>query len=88
MFNPIKWLLTKSAPDTKETIVSDLTAADSATTSAPSTDEVTAQSVTPAVAVKTSVKDFEAAFNFVEQGIAQLGEAAKEELKALAMKYL
>ncbi|MGP2449039.1 hypothetical protein ACTUSR_08025 [Pantoea stewartii subsp. indologenes] len=68
--------------------MSDLTAADSATTSAPSTDDVAAQSVTPAVAVKTSVKDFDAAFNFVEQGIAQLGEAAKEELKALAMKYL
>lgn len=68
--------------------MSDLTAVDSATTSAPSTDDVSAQSVTPAVAVKTSVKDFEAAFNFVEQGIAQLGEAAKEELKALAMKYL
>ncbi|WP_205954228.1 hypothetical protein [Pantoea stewartii] len=68
--------------------MSDLTAADSVTTSAPSTDDVTAQSVTPAVAVKTSVKDFDAAFNFVEQGVAQLGEAAKEELKALAMKYL
>lgn len=68
--------------------MSDLTAADSATTSAPSTGDVTAQSVTPAVALKTSVKDFEAAFNFVEQGIAQLGEAAKEELKALAIKYL
>lgn len=68
--------------------MSDLTATDSATTSAPSTDDVTAQPVTPAVVVKTSVKDFEAAFNFVEQGIAQLGEAAKEELKALAMKYL
>ncbi|MGG6193042.1 hypothetical protein ACQV2B_02945 [Pantoea allii] len=88
MFNPIKWLLTKSTPESKETIVSDLTASDSATNSALSTDDVTAQSLTPAVAVKTSVKDFEAAFNFVERGIAQLGEAAKEEMKALAMKYL
>lgn len=68
--------------------MSDLTASDSAATPTLSTSDSTAHSVTPAVAVKTSVKDFEAAFNFVEQGIAQLGEAAKEELKALAMKYL
>ncbi|MBC0853880.1 hypothetical protein [Pantoea stewartii] len=68
--------------------MSDLTAADSATTPTQSTDDVPAQSAIPAVAVKTSVKDFDAAFNFVEQGIGQLGEAAKEELKALAMKYL
>ncbi len=46
--------------------------------------------VTPAVAdeVKAGVADFEAALSFVESGVAQLGEAAKDELKALAKKYL
>lgn len=43
---------------------------------------------TPAVEVKTGVADFEAALSFVESGVAQLGEAAKDELKALAKKYL
>lgn len=46
--------------------------------------------VTPAVAdeVKAGVADFEAALSFVESGVAQLGEAAKDELKELAKKYL
>lgn len=84
MFNPLKWLLTKAEPKTKESTVSDITASDSTVT-----DEqaVTAQT-SPVAALKTGVKDFEAAFNFVEQGIAQLGEAAKDDLKALALKYL
>ncbi len=43
---------------------------------------------TPAVEVKTGVADFEAALSFVESGVALLGGAAKEELKALAKKYL
>ncbi len=34
------------------------------------------------------VNDFEAALAFVESGVAQLGAAAKDELKALAKKYL
>jgi len=38
--------------------------------------------------VKAGVADFEAALSFVESGVAQLGEAAKEELKELAKKYL
>lgn len=41
-----------------------------------------------AAAVKAGVADFEAALAFVESGVAQLGEAAKDELKALAKKYL
>ncbi|MBU9823178.1 hypothetical protein J1782_25130 [Rahnella sp. BCC 1045] len=51
---------------------------------------VVSVTVTPAVAdeVKAGVADFEAAFSFVESGIAQLGEAAKDELKELAKKYL
>lgn len=42
----------------------------------------------PAQEVKTGVKDFEAALKFVESGVSQLGSAAKDELKALAVKYL
>ena len=51
---------------------------------------VVAVTVTPTVAdeVKAGVADFEAALSFVESGVAQLGEAAKDELKALAKKYL
>jgi len=87
--NPFKWLLTKNEPTTKETTVTDTvvetTATDSAVTDSP---EVITATVTPVAVVKNGVKDFEAAFTFVEQGVAQLGEAAKEELKALAQKYL
>ncbi|HAK35602.1 MAG TPA: hypothetical protein DCM44_13900 [Pantoea sp.] len=43
---------------------------------------------TPAAEVKSGVQDFEAALAFVESGVAQLGAAAKDELKALAKKYL
>lgn len=42
----------------------------------------------PTQEVKTGVKDFEAALKFVESGVSQLGSAAKDELKALAVKYL
>lgn len=85
MFNPLKWLLTKAEPKTKESTVSDITASDS--TVADEQQPGTTQAA-PVAALKTGVKDFEAAFTFVEQGIAQLGEAAKDDLKALAQKYL
>lgn len=78
--NPLKWLLTKSEPSNRESTVSDITASE------PVAAEN--QEAAPVVAVKTGVKDFEAAFTFVEQGVAQLGIAAKDELKALAQKYL
>lgn len=77
--NPLKWLLTKSEPATRENTVSDITASDS---------PVVENKAAPVVELKTGVKDFEAAFTFVEQGVAQLGTAAKDELKALAQKYL
>jgi len=83
--NPLKWLLTKSEPSTRENIVSDITASDSTVVAQEQTEPVQAG---PEVEVKTGVKDFEAAFTFVEQGVAQLGAAAKDELKALAQKYL
>lgn len=43
---------------------------------------------TPAAEAKAGVADLDAALNFIESGVAQLGEAAKDELKALAKKYL
>lgn len=43
---------------------------------------------TPAADVKAGVADFEKALEFVESGVAKLGEAAKDELKELAKKYL
>lgn len=54
------------------------------------TQPVTAgeQTVSPEADVKAGVQDFEAALAFVENGVAQLGAAAKDELKALAVKYL
>lgn len=42
----------------------------------------------PAAEASSGVKDFEAAWEFVETGVAKLGDAAKDELKALAVKYL
>ena len=42
----------------------------------------------PAAEAKAGVADLDAALNFIESGVAQLGKAAKEELKALAKKYL
>ena len=38
--------------------------------------------------ITAGVKDFALAFSFVEQGVVKLGDAAKNELIALARKYL
>lgn len=86
MFNPIKWLLTKAEPANKETTVTDTTATTEPVT-ATTTVEPTATTL-PAAGVKAGVADFETALSFVESGIAHLGEAAKDELVALAKKYL
>lgn len=42
----------------------------------------------PAVEVKAGVADLDAALAFIESGVVQLGETAKDELKELAKKYL
>lgn len=47
-----------------------------------------AADLTPAAEAKAGVADLDAALNFIESGVAQLGDAAKDELKALAKKYL
>lgn len=80
------WLITKkdsevSEPITDTTVVTADPAAATTVTEGTST-------VTAAAEVKSGVQDFEAALAFVESGVAQLGAAAKDELKALAKKYL
>lgn len=47
-----------------------------------------AEDPTPTAEAKAGVADLDAALNFIESGVAQLGEAAKDELKELAKKYL
>lgn len=47
-----------------------------------------AQSHDASQAFSEGVKDFGRAFNFVEQGVIKLGDAAKDELIELARKYL
>ncbi|KJV49651.1 hypothetical protein VH86_03975 [Pantoea sp. BL1] len=44
--------------------------------------------ITPTTEVKAGVTDFETALKLVEDGVVVLGEAAKDELVALAKKYL
>lgn len=87
MFNPIKWLLEKNEPNTKESTMPDMIEAASPETTAavPVTTEVLAggQS-TPS----TSVKDLTAALAFIDDGIKHLGDVAKSDLIALAQKYL
>lgn len=67
--------------------MTDITASDTAPEATTTVQTVTVHP-TPVAVFKTGVNDFEAAFAFVEAGVAQLGEAAKDELKALAQKYL
>ncbi|KTS33140.1 hypothetical protein NS389_14495 [Pantoea dispersa] len=51
---------------------------------------VAATAASDAVAqdISAGVRDFVQAFSFVEQGVLKLGSAAKDELIALAKKYL
>lgn len=84
------WLTTKHQ---KEAPVTDITASDTAPETAATVQAVAVDPIPTAIpvtveVVKTGVKDFEAAFAFVEAGVAQLGDAAKDDLKALAQKYL
>lgn len=65
--------------------------AGSNTEAAPGTETVLntiKEDTLPAAEVKAGVNDFDAALAFVEYGLAKLGEAAKDELKMLAKKYL
>ncbi|QAB30909.1 hypothetical protein [Pantoea ananatis] len=48
----------------------------------------TAAEVAPSVEAKDGVHDFEAALHFVRDGVKKLGDAAEDELIALAKKYL
>ncbi|WP_017346130.1 hypothetical protein [Pantoea sp. A4] len=61
---------------------------DASTAQPVSVEPVTAEAITPAAEAKEGVKDLKAALAFIETGITHLGEAAKDELVALAQKYL
>lgn len=61
---------------------------DSAVTGNTTTEQPAVVVADPVSEAKAGVQDFEAALAFVESGVAQLGDAAKDELKALAKKYL
>ncbi|KGT87231.1 hypothetical protein NG99_23705 [Erwinia typographi] len=73
---------TQMTDQTQEVQAEDVPAADAAAVVEP---EVAAD---PAEEVKSGVADFESALAFVESGVAKLGEAAKDELIAIAKKYL
>lgn len=77
------WLITK-----KENEVSEPITDSTVVTTDPATATAATVTATPATEVKVGVQDFEAALAFVESGVAQLGAAAKDDLKALAKKYL
>lgn len=79
------WLITKKDNEVSEPIA-DTTVVTSDPTAV--TADTATMAATPAAEVKAGVQDFEAALAFVESGVAQLGAAAKDELKALAKKYL
>ncbi|WP_089528502.1 hypothetical protein [Pantoea ananatis] len=49
---------------------------------------VTTSDPVPSVEAKDGVHDFEAALHFVRDGVKKLGDAAEDELIALAKKYL
>lgn len=80
MFNPIKWLLEKNQPNTKENTMPEEVAA-----VAPAATEVVAGTQ---ASPSTSVKDLTAALAFIDDGVKHLGEGAKADLIALAQKYL
>jgi len=70
--------------------LNDLTTSDSTSTvlsSSTGAPTVVADPV-PSVEAKDGVHDFEAALHFVRDGVKKLGDAAEDELIALAKKYL
>lgn len=76
-------LNTTGTAESTTQVQADAPVADTSTTAQPA-----ATVADPVAEAKVGVQDFEAALAFVENGVAQLGEAAKDELKALAKKYL
>ena len=68
--------------------VVDVAQVDVATSAAAPVQPAAAVQPTAVEEVKAGVADFEKALAFVERGVAEMGEAAKDELKALAKKYL
>jgi len=84
------WLITKHQKDitVNESLSDVVSGQDAAITPAPAVSTIPATAVAPSAEVKDGVQDFEAAMNFVVDGVEKLGDAAKDELVALAKKYL
>lgn len=83
-----QWLITKHE---KEVTVSEaLNDTDVSTAAATVTTTTTVEPVTTTATavVSDGVHDFEAALQFVLDGVEKLGDEAKDELVALAKKYL
>lgn len=86
-----QWLITKESKESKMSEpVNDAATGDQAVVDPATTvvEQPVTVDPTPVQEVKAGVLDFEKAFSFVEQGVGLLGEAAKDELKELAKKYL
>ncbi|MDF7627704.1 hypothetical protein PUG46_00305 [Erwiniaceae bacterium L1_55_4] len=61
---------------------------DATTVQPVASEPVTSEVITPTAEVKAGVQDFEAALQFVLDGVEKLGNEAKDELVVLAKKYL
>lgn len=83
------WLITKHQ---KENLVSeplsDVVSSQSDAITPASNPTPVSTVITPSSEVKDGVHDFEAALHFVRDGVKKLGDAAEDELIALAKKYL
>jgi len=83
------WLITKHQKENPVSEpLSDVVSGQSDAITPASTSTPVSTVVTPSTEVKDGVQDFEAAMNFVVDGVEKLGDAAKDELIALAKKYL
>lgn len=84
------WLITKHQKENpvSEPLSDVVSGQDAAITPAPAVNTTAVTALTPSAEVKDGVQDFEAAMNFVVDGVEKLGDAAKDELVALAKKYL
>lgn len=91
MFNPIKWLLEKNEPATKETTVTDITASDTTSTDTATTitPEVSTVQTAPVVDIKNKgVNDLLTTLAFIDGAMKYLPDTAKAEVIAIAQKYL
>lgn len=88
--NPLKWLLTKNEPATKETTVTDTTATDTTATAEPVTVTTTTEPVTTQTTTTTVVSN-DAVLDKVKEILISIGhdvEVEFDEVVALAKKLI